>query len=163
MEDFFFQALQALAEGSVPSDVSESSDTQIPSASGASGNDQQTPESSPRPVGSGAPSPISEGSNQQPVGSGAPSPISEGSNQPVSPETRRWMRGEFRNVLREEGLSIPPSLASTPSSSLQATPVQAIPEGILNPSTPGPQTPELLERAVKRVRRLFDDIDDTKK
>jgi hypothetical protein len=29
MEDFFFQALQALAEGSVPSDVPESSDTQI--------------------------------------------------------------------------------------------------------------------------------------
>ena len=145
MEHFFFQALQALAEGSVPSDVSESSDTQLPSASGASGNNQQTPESSPRPVGSGA-----------------PSPISEGSNQPVSPETRRWMRGEFRNVLREEGLSIPPSLASTPSGSLQATPVQAIPEGILNPSTPGPstpgpQTPELLGRAVKRVKRLFDD------
>jgi hypothetical protein len=146
VQEIFFQALQALTEGSVPSDVPVSSDTQIPSASGASVNDQQTPESSPTPVGSGAPSPISEGSNQQ------------------SPETRRWFRGEFRNVLREEGLSIPPSLASTPSSSLEATPVQAMAESTAGPSTPGPQTPELLERAVKRVKRLFDDTkDDTKK
>ena len=121
---------------------------------GPSGNHYQTPENSPRPVGSGAPSP-SEGSTEQ------DSPVSQ--NVPINDaetaETRRWMRGEFRNVLQEEGLSIPPSLASTPSSSLQATPVQPMP----GPSTPGPETPELLGRAVKRVKRLFDDIDDTKK
>ena len=37
--DFLIQVLQALTEGAVPSDVPESSDSQIPSASGASGND----------------------------------------------------------------------------------------------------------------------------
>jgi hypothetical protein len=145
--DFLLQVLQALAEGPLPSDVPESSDTQIPSASGASGNDHHTPESSPRPVGSGAPSPISEGSPEsQDV------PV----NDAETAETRSWLRGQFRNAFREEGYSIPSSMASTPSSSLPASPVQAMPESTVDPSTPGPKTPELLRKAVKR---LFEDTE----
>ena len=141
MEDFFFQALQALAEGSVPSDVSESSDTQIPSASGPSGNHYQTPENSPRPVGSGAPSPMSEGSSQQ--------------GSPMSPPSlRRWLRRNFRETLIVDGVSSSASLLSTPNSTLQATPVQPMPESTVGPSTPGPKTPELPGRSVKR---LFED------
>jgi hypothetical protein len=47
-------------------------------------------------------------------------------------------------------------MASTPNSSLQASPVQAMPESTVDPSTPGPKTPELLRKAVKR---LFEDTE----
>jgi hypothetical protein len=122
-------------------------DHEIPPFGGAgpSGNDYQTPEGSPRPSVSGAPSPQS---TPGPAVSAAPS-------QQVSPATQSWLRGQFRDVLREEGLSIPSSLASTPSTSLQATPVQPSPADV-GPSTPGPKTPQLLTRAVKR---LFEDTE----
>jgi hypothetical protein len=108
---------------------------------GPSGNHYQTPENSPRPVGSGAPSPMSEGSSQQ--------------GSPMSPPSlRRWLRRNFRETLIVDGVSSSASLLSTPNSSLQATPVQPMPESTVGPSTPGPKTPELPGRSVKR---LFED------
>jgi hypothetical protein len=136
-------------------------DHEIPPFGGAgpSGNDYQTPEGSPRPSVSGAPS---AQTTPGPAVSGAPSAqatpgpaVSAAPSQQVSPATQSWLRGQFRDVLREEGLSIPSSLASTPSTSLQATPVQPSPADV-GPSTPGPKTPQLLTRAVKR---LFEDTE----
>jgi len=120
---------------------------------GPSGNQYQTPENSPRAVGSGADSPMSQGQQGSTV---QDSPMSQDvpANDAETAATRSWLRGEFRTFFREEGYSIPSSMATTPSSSLQATPVQAMPEGTVGPSTPGPKTPQLLGRAVKQ---LFDD------
>jgi hypothetical protein len=118
---------------------------------GPSGNQYQTPENSPRAVGSGGTSPLTLGSTVHDSPMSQDVPV----NDAETAATRSWLRGEFRNAFREEGYSIPSSMATTPSSSLQATPVQPLPaEGSVGPSTPGPKTPELLGRAVKR---LFDD------